>query len=93
MTTAHNEDRDQTVFEYLSEHPEMTTGELAQAHGKSMASVAGILAQLSNTGRIIRTGVRDGNPTWRINDMPYGYSNPVRLMFDQLLKECRHAAR
>lgn len=93
MATTTTENNNQTVFEFLSEHPEMTTGELARAQGKSMASVAGILAQLSNTGRIIRTGVRDGCPTWRVNDMPHGCSNPVRLMFERLLKECRHATR
>lgn len=81
-----------TVFEFLAENPDLTTGEIARAQGKSMASVAGILAQLGNTGRIIRTGVRDGSPTWRVNDMPHDCSNPVRRMFEQLLKECRHAS-
>ncbi|MCU6240760.1 FaeA/PapI family transcriptional regulator [Enterobacter asburiae] len=91
MVTAHNEERDQTVFEYLRKHPGMTTAELAIAVGKSTASVAGILSQLFNTGRIIKSGLRDGSPTWGINDMPYGCTNKTLMLFNRLLKECRNA--
>lgn len=80
-----------TTLEFLSEHPDLTSGEIARAMGRTNCSVSGHLKQMFATGRVIRTGVRNGNPTWRINDMPFGCSNRMTMMFNRLLKECRHA--
>ena len=82
-----------TVFEFLAENPDLTTGEIARAMGRSVCSVSGKLRQMLAAGRVVQAGNRDGVIIWRVNDMPHACSNPVRQMFEQLLKECRNAAR
>lgn len=80
-----------TTFGFLSKHPDLTSGEIARAMGRTKCSVSGHLKQMLATGRVIRTGTRNGNPTWSVNDMPFGCSNRLTLMFNHLLKECRNA--
>ncbi|PWI80319.1 hypothetical protein DEO48_09490 [Enterobacter sp. CGMCC 5087] len=91
MAKKNTANMDPTVFEFLGGHPGMTTGEIANALGKTHASVAGILAQLISSGRVIKTSTPEGKQVWSINEMPFGRGNPVRQLFEQLLKECRHA--
>ncbi|KLE69204.1 hypothetical protein YA16_07575 [Klebsiella aerogenes] len=78
-----------TAFEFLRANPDMTSGEIAKAMGRSGSSVSGQVKQLGGTGRIVRTGTKDGSPTWRVNDMPFGCGNPIRMRFEQLLQEHR----
>ncbi|CAM4031679.1 MULTISPECIES: helix-turn-helix transcriptional regulator [Lelliottia] len=82
----------QTVFEFLRKHQGMTTAEIACALGKTHASVAGILAQLFNHGRVIKTSNPEGGQAWYVNNLPFGCSNPTLMLFNRLLTECRHAA-
>ncbi|ENC9773773.1 TPA: hypothetical protein JAW23_000943 [Citrobacter koseri] len=78
-----------TVFEYLQAHPNATSGEIARAMGKKTPAVASALSQLYATGRIVKSGARCGIPTYHVNDLPFGCSNNLTLMFNQLLKEAR----
>ncbi|HDT3335069.1 TPA: MarR family transcriptional regulator [Klebsiella aerogenes] len=78
-----------TAFEFLRANPDMTSGEIAKAMGRSGSSVSGQVKQLAGTGRIVRTGTKDGSPTWRVNDMPFGCGSPIRMKFEQLLQEYR----
>ncbi|MDH0322787.1 hypothetical protein N7390_14495 [Citrobacter freundii] len=81
-----------TVFEYLQAHPNTTSGEIAKGMNKKTPVVAGALSQLYTTGRIVKSGIRNGIPTYRINDMPFGCSNRLTMMFNQLLNRARQGA-
>lgn len=81
-----------TVFEYLRAHPNATSAEIAKGLNKKTASIAGALSQLYGTGRIVKSGVRKGIPTYRVNDMPFGCSNSLTMMFNQLLNSARQGA-
>lgn len=81
-----------TVFEYLQAHPNVTSAEIAKGLNKKTASIAGSLSQLFTTGRIVKSGVRKGIPTYRVNDMPFGCSNSLTMMFNQLLNRARQGA-
>ncbi|MDN8599048.1 hypothetical protein Q0A17_06415 [Citrobacter sp. S2-9] len=78
-----------TVFEYLQAHPNATSGEIAKGMNKKTPAVAGVLSQLYTTGRVVKSGVRNGIPTYRINDLPFGCSSSLNIMFNQLLKGAR----
>ena len=78
-----------TVFEYLQAHPNSTSAEIAKGLNKKTASIAGALSQLYGTGRIVKSCVRKGIPTYRVNDMPFGCSNSLTMMFNQLLSRVR----
>ncbi|MBQ4926699.1 hypothetical protein V6E05_17650, partial [Citrobacter freundii] len=79
-------------FEYLQAHPNATSAEIAKGLNKKTASIAGSLSQLFTTGRIVKSGVRKGIPTYRVNDMPFGCSNSLTMMFNQLLNRARQGA-
>lgn len=81
-----------TVFEYLQAPPNATSAEIAKGLNKKTASIAGSLSQLFTTGRIVKSGVRKGIPTYRVNDMPFGCSNSLTMMFNQLLNRARQGA-
>ena len=81
-----------TVFEYLQAHPNTTSGEIAKGMNKTTPAVAGALSQLYGTGRIVKSGVRKGIPTYRVNDMPFGCSNSLTMMCNQLLNSARQGA-
>ncbi|BCU49144.1 Uncharacterised protein [Citrobacter amalonaticus] len=81
-----------TVFEYVQAHPNTTSSDIAKALHRRTPVVAGALSQLYTTGHIVKTGVRGGAPTYRVNDLPFGCSNPLTLMFNQLLQAVRREA-
>ena len=81
-----------TVFEYLRAHPNATSAEIVKGLNKKTASIAGALSQLYGTGRIVKSGIRKGIPTYRVNDMPFGCSNSLTMMFNQLLNRARQGA-
>lgn len=82
-----------TMLEFLKLNPDLTGKEIAKALDRSMCSVSGQLRQLHGTGQITPGGLRDGIAVWRINDMPFGCANRIRLMFENLLRECRGVAQ
>ncbi|EPE6974850.1 hypothetical protein R9Y17_002061 [Citrobacter freundii] len=81
-----------TVFEYLRAHPNATSAEIVKGLNKKTASIAGALSQLYGTGRIVKSGIRKGIPTYRVNDMPFGCSNSLTMMFNLLLNSARQGA-
>ena len=82
-----------TAFEFLRANPDMTSCDIARALGRSGSSVSGQVKQLAGAGRIVQTGTKNGTPTWRVNDMPFGCGNPIRMRFEQLLQEYRLEAQ
>lgn len=78
-----------TVFEYIQAHPNTTSGEIARGMNRRTPAVAGALSQLYTTGRIVKSGVRGGVPTYLVNDLPFGCSNTLTLMFNRLLRAVR----
>ncbi|WP_373225196.1 MarR family transcriptional regulator [Enterobacter cloacae complex sp. ESBL7] len=83
-----------TTLEFIRTNPGMTSGDIARAMGRSVCSVSGQLRQMLAAGRVTQSKNSGGNATWYFNEMPFGCSsNPAIVMFNQLLKECRHAAR
>lgn len=78
-----------TVYEYVEAHPDATSGDIARATGKKAPAVASALSQLYSTGRVIKSGTRNGAVTYRVNDLPFGCGNELTLMFNQLLREAR----
>ncbi|EML3652185.1 MULTISPECIES: hypothetical protein [Citrobacter freundii complex] len=81
-----------TVFEYLQAHPNATSAEIAKGLNKKTALIAGSLSQLFTTGKIVKSGIRKGIPTYRVNDMPFGCNNSLTMMFNQLLNRARQGA-
>lgn len=81
-----------TILEYIQAHPNTTSGEIARGMNRRTPAVAGALSQLYITGRIVKSGVRGGVPTYRLNDLPFGCSNTLTLMFNQLLLAVRREA-
>ena len=78
-----------TVFEYLQDNLNSTAGDIARAMGRKTAPVASAISQLYSTGRIVKSGAIKGVPTYRVNNLPFGCSNPLTLMFNRLLREVR----
>lgn len=78
-----------TVFEYIQLHPNSTSGEIAREMNRKTAAVSSAVSQLCDTGRIIKSGLRKGIPTYRINNMPFGHNNELTIMFNQLLQNVR----
>lgn len=81
-----------TVFEYVQSHPNTTSSDIAKALHRRTPVVTGALSQLYTTDHIVKTGVRGGAPTYRVNDLSFGCSNPLTLMFNQLLQAVRREA-
>ena len=81
-----------TIFEYIQSHPNTTSSEIARSMNKNPSSVSGMLSQLYSAGRIVKSGVRRGVPAYRVNDMPFGCSNSLTMMFNQLLNRARQGA-
>lgn len=81
-----------TILEYIQAHPNTTSGEIARSMNRKTPAVAGALFQLYTTGRIVKPGVRGGVPTYRVNDLPFGCSNTLTLMFNRLLRAVRSGA-
>ncbi|NRG20253.1 FaeA/PapI family transcriptional regulator [Klebsiella michiganensis] len=82
-----------TMIEFLKANSDLTTREIATALGRGMSSVNGQLRQLHGAGQIVQSGLRNGAALWRFNDMPFGCANRIRMMFENLLKECRGVAQ
>lgn len=82
-----------TMIEFLKANPDMTAAEIASSMKRGMSSVSGQLRQLHGAGQIAQNGLRNGVAIWRLNDMPFGCANRERLLFENLLRECRGVAQ
>lgn len=78
-----------TIFEYVSQNPGKTSAEIARAMGKSTSVVTGSLGQMCSIGRVLAETNREGVTTWRVNDLPFGCSSRLSMMFNRLLREVR----
>lgn len=78
-----------TALEFIESHPDATAPEVARAIGATERGVFCALNQHFLLGRAIKSGVRDGLPTWRFNNLPFGCANPALQMFNTLLQEVR----
>ncbi|MEY7429566.1 hypothetical protein AB9D31_25250 [Citrobacter freundii] len=81
-----------TVFEYIQAHPNTTSGDIARGLHKKTPVVASAISQLYNTDRVVKSGMCNGFPTYRVNDLPYGCGNALLIQFNQLLMEYRREA-
>lgn len=81
-----------SVFEFIQLNPGLTSGEIARAMGKKTGVLSGQLSQLYSTGRIVKSGTKNGMSTYSVNTLPFGCSNPLLLRFNQLLGGIRREA-
>ncbi|HHY1015948.1 TPA: hypothetical protein ACVY19_003352 [Klebsiella michiganensis] len=82
-----------TMIEFLKANSDLTAREIATALGRGMSSVNGQLRQLHGADQIVQSGLRNGAALWRFNDMLFGCANRIRMMFENLLRECRGVAQ
>ncbi|EDQ2390008.1 MarR family transcriptional regulator [Salmonella enterica subsp. enterica] len=82
-----------TITECVRRYPGSTFAEIIELTGRTKSSVGGSLNQLCLDGTLIRETNNNGNYTYHVNDMPYGCSNRLSLMFNQLLRKARRATK
>ncbi|MFI7783468.1 hypothetical protein EN46_06680 [Citrobacter amalonaticus] len=82
-----------TITECVRRHPGSTLAEIIKLTGRTKSSVGGHLNQLCSDGILIRETNNNGNYIYRVNDIPYGCSNRLSLMFNQLLREARRETK
>lgn len=81
---------DMTVFEYVRANPDSTSNEIAKALNKKTSAVASALSHLRATGRVVKLCCPNSDiPVYRVNDLPFGCSNRLTMIFNQLLREVR----
>ncbi|EAA7726567.1 winged helix-turn-helix domain-containing protein [Salmonella enterica] len=79
-----------TIFEYLQDHPDSTSSEIAKALNKKTSAVASTLSHLRATGRVVKSSRPNSDtPVYRVNELPFGCSNRLTMMFNHLLREVR----
>ncbi|EON4222764.1 MarR family transcriptional regulator [Escherichia coli] len=78
-----------TVIEYIRENPDCSRQDIALALGKSTVSVGNQSSLLLWKGLIVKTGAENKMILYRVNNLPFGYNNPLSVMFNQLLKQVR----
>ncbi|MGC9727092.1 MarR family transcriptional regulator [Escherichia coli] len=86
-----------TILDYITTHPGCRGGEIAAALNTPTTAINAELRRLWRGGLVIRTnrstGGRarktGGQASYHVNPMPFGCSNPLTHMFNQLLKEAR----
>ncbi|EHB0077965.1 MarR family transcriptional regulator [Escherichia coli] len=79
------------VIEYIQENPDCSREDISLALGKSAVSSSNKLSRLLWNGVIVRTGEKNKMILYRVNNLPFGYSNPLSVMFNQLLKQARQS--
>lgn len=86
-----------TILDYIATHQGCSGGEIAAALNTPTTAINAELRRLWRGGLVIRTnrstGGRarkaGGQASYHVNPMPFGCSNPLTHMFNQLLKEAR----
>ncbi|MEB7738453.1 MarR family winged helix-turn-helix transcriptional regulator [Escherichia coli] len=86
-----------TILDYIAASPGCSGGEIAAALNIPTTTINAELRRLWRDGSVIRTnrstGGRarktGGQASYKVNPMPFGCSNPLTHMFNQLLKEAR----
>lgn len=77
-----------TVIEYIQKNP-YCSRDIYLALGRSAVSISNELSRLLWNGLIVRTGEKNKMILYRVNNLPFGYSNPLSVMFNQVLKQVR----
>lgn len=78
-----------TIFEFIKANPGSASSDIARALNRTTQSVAGELSRLRSAGQIVICGERGNTALYRVNTLPFGCSNPLTFMFNQLLKKVR----
>ena len=79
-----------TVIEYIQENPDCSREDISLALGRSATSISNELSRLLWNGLIVRTGEKNKMILYCVNNLPFGYSKPLSVMFNQLLKQVRN---
>lgn len=80
------------IIDTAAEIEELQRNAALSAHRVKRNAVSGAISQLYTTGRVVKSGMCNGVPTYRVNDLPYGCGNAMLIQFNQLLMECRREA-
>lgn len=78
-----------TAMEYLKQNPGSSVQQISAGIKKAKKVISGEIANNLATGVIVREKGNGGVMVYSINDMPFGCSNRLTMMFNQLLKESR----
>ena len=79
-----------TILDYITASPGCSGGEIAAALNIPTTTINAELRRLWRDGLVIREERKTGGRfSYQVNPMPFGCSNPLTHMFNQLLKEAR----
>ncbi|PFF94823.1 winged helix-turn-helix domain-containing protein [Escherichia albertii] len=78
------------ALDYIRKHPDCSGAEIAAALNLPVTTAAAQLRKLWKAGKVTRKERSTGGRfSYRVNELPFGCSNPLTHMFNQLLKEAR----
>ena len=79
-----------TILDYIAANPGCSGGEIAAALNTPTTAINAELRRLWRSGSVVRKERKTGGRfSYQVNPMPFGCSNPLTHMFNQLLKEAR----
>ncbi|HFF9409608.1 TPA: winged helix-turn-helix transcriptional regulator [Escherichia coli] len=79
-----------TILDYIAANPGCSGGEIAAALNATTTAINAELRRLWRDGLVIKEERKTGGRfSYKVNPMPFGCSNPLIYMFNQLLKEAR----
>lgn len=79
-----------TILDYIAANPGCSGGEIAATLNTPTTTINAELRRLWRDGLVIREERKTGGRfSYQVNPMPFGCSNPLTRMFNQLLKEAR----
>lgn len=79
-----------TILDYIAANPGCSGGEIAAALNTPTTTINAELRRLWRSGSVIRKERKTGGRfSYQVNPMPFGCSNPLTQMFNQLLREIR----
>ncbi|HAX9984576.1 MarR family winged helix-turn-helix transcriptional regulator [Escherichia coli] len=77
-----------TILDYIAANPGCTSSEIAAALNTPKRVITRELCRLWNEGLVNRKELASAF-CYEVNTLPFGCSNPLTHMFNQLLKEAR----
>ncbi|MXC61019.1 winged helix-turn-helix domain-containing protein [Escherichia coli] len=79
-----------TILDYIAANPGCSSGEIAAALNTPTTTINAGLRRLWRSGLVTRKERKTGSRfSYQVNLMPFGCSNPLTQMFNQLLREIR----
>lgn len=80
-----------TILDYIAANPGCSGGEIAAALNTPTTTINAELRRLWRSGSVIRKERKTGGRfSYQVNPMPFGCSNPLTQMFNQLLRKSEH---